>query len=752
MTVAGGTPPTEFRFKESLAETTPGPATRVYTIDDDTGLPISMTAGGVPLLRGPVRVSVNLQDTEVDPSVSPVSVLTNATGGSPDQYARATYTRGAKHTGTGLRVVTTATLEYDGYMGLEIRLQPTGQSTTVTSVSVVIPLMSDQATHLHVASQQPTKSGVSMALGAGPALWDSRCVENVDECVAPGRQLTSKVVNPMRVGSFKPYVWVGNAQRGLAFMADNDRGWVPENGAPAIEVRRVTQDNSVELVLNIISSSFIITNERVIRFSLQAVPVRPVPADVRSRIGQLHNETVFPPYECVNPGCLRNDGSSLLGYYESGPAYPLDIEKGRTFAQDMLSQQPAGFPNGRISTPYQVLDRWKSVWELAVDPQKTATTDPLQGANLWGYLSPEITATWMDGDATLTAVDAKYRLWRYRYWIRAAGLKGMYFDTAWPAASGIARLNPDDTDIEDGPGYVLDLGNRPETGLVQPGYSLTGLRQFFRNLRAIFAQPAEGYEPVTEPYIVLHGSNSIMASAYAFADYVLDGENNRVTAHCVPGLDCIPAYFSDVWPAAELQVASIASRWGFGLLFDAHASLPSGIDPSKLSNFVAYLALHDMDSLENHYFWQGNGFVREDNWLDLSATSSFFPYWSKDTTDGATLTARTGEGAFESNPNVVASVWTQGSTRWVLLFNKSADFLNARWTLTAGNKFGLTSISGACEAASNAEATVRVVEHEDGTTTTEPLSGPMSSGQSFELDISPHQWRLVKLLATGTCQ
>ena len=33
----------------------------------------------------------------------------------------------------------------------------------------------------------------------------------------------------MTVGDFKPYVWIGGPNRGLAFMADNDRGWVPDD-------------------------------------------------------------------------------------------------------------------------------------------------------------------------------------------------------------------------------------------------------------------------------------------------------------------------------------------------------------------------------------------------------------------------------------------------------------------------------------------------------------------------------------------
>jgi len=74
----------------------------------------------------------------------------------------------------------------------------------------------------------------------------------------------------MTAGSFRPYVWIGNAERGLAFMADNDQGWVPDDSrkVPAIEVVRA--GTQVQLVLNLVARPFTFEKPREITFSLQA--------------------------------------------------------------------------------------------------------------------------------------------------------------------------------------------------------------------------------------------------------------------------------------------------------------------------------------------------------------------------------------------------------------------------------------------------------------------------------------------------
>ena len=425
---------------------------------------------------------------------------------------------------------------------------------------------------------------------------------------------------PMRVGNFKPFVWVGGARRGLAFMADNDQGWVPDETlrVPAIEVQRTVQ--GVELVLNLVARPVLFSRPREFAFSLQATPVRPMPADFRRRITQTNNTLAFPG---IDDDSLAWDGTFWRGHAHGGPAFPLDWTKNRRFREDKTRE-------GWIYTPYQAANAWLNVVE-AEDPRAPG----LQGASLYAYIANEITASLSWGDAVMTRTDADYRLWRYARWIAESGLSGFYFDNAYPSAG---------TNVTAGQGYILDLPDRPSLdGRVQPGYALTGFRDFLKRLRTVLVDAGQ------DSFIMLHATDTYLASAYAFADYMIDGENAWMRPDTV---------FADVWTEEHLQTLGPSAKWGLGTFFLEAATKPGRFAGAQhKSHMLAYLMLHDLDVWEAHEFW---GALTKGG-LDLSRSAEFLVYW--DPTTAATVRARA--------PELRVSAWRQDRALFLLAFNHS---------------------------------------------------------------------------------
>ena len=633
---------------------------RRYRVDG-SGLPTSLVSGGEDLLAGPVRIEVSGTATS---ALVPVPSLLAAEA-APN---RARY-RGQLD-GAGLTVGTEGSLDYDGYLRLALRLDPAaGQS--ISAVRLVVPLRPEQATHLQSVGNNLLASMTAMALSGGAGtLWHS------------GQQRDPNYRNGLRVGTFKPYVWIGNASRGLAFMADNDRGWVPDdtNRVPAIEVRRTA--TSVDLVLNLVARPFAFDGPRDIVFSLQATPVRPLPDDFRHRITRIRNTLTFPGADADG---LAEDGTYGLGYRDAGPAFPLSWAKNKAFREKAER-------DGLVYAPYQATNSWISVLEVD-DPRAPG----LQGANLYGYIAPEVTATWTWGDAVMTKTDADYRLYRYDRWIQESGLGGFYFDSAYPSLG---------TNVAAGHAYVLDLPDRADlNGRVQPGYALTGLREFFKRLRTILV--GRGHDP----WIVVHATHSPMISAYAFADFMIEGEEARMRPDLV---------FSEAWRPEELQTSNPSQKWGIGSLFLASSSQEGRFQgAAHFENMIGYLMLHDADVWENHYFWPG--YVR--NGLDLTRRADFLPYW-----DATVASALRTPGA-----DVLASAWRQGQTLFVLAFNRS-------WNEVHGGR------RGAAAAALGVSGTVAEVSDIGTVGTNPPISAvPAGSTVAVTLDIGAHQWRVLRI-------
>jgi len=636
---------------------------------DGSGLSRSLTVLGEDILATGVQVQMKRNGKRVS--------LERA--GKPTNVKRADHAiawQGAL-TGEGWRVETAARMEYDGYVAYRMRIVPPHQSLAalgtvrgkrpaeelspehrkqngVDSIRLLIPLKAGVGTHLHAVGGEWFRNTVSsIRLGDHEGvLWKSD--QNCGGSTSPANSDYGKKL--MTVGSFRPYVWVGSLERGLAFMADSDEGWVPDDTreVPAIMVVRGKTSSGtapgstestaadegetdfVALVLNLVARPFTFDKPREIAFSLQATPIRPRPDDHRQRL-HAHVSMAAGAFA----GNVRHDQP---GWSWNGQEYmKWDMIRGHgstpTPPNWDLSRWYTGncgpyHNSASVNTPYQGLN---SVMTFA-EVEHSARVPGLQASDAYGYLFPHIAAGLMEGGNGLLPgieADTDYRMTCYKHWIEYGGLKGMYFDLTHPNLAANPRV---------GVGYVLDLPDRPALdGKVQPGFSLTWVREFYRRLRTLFVESG-----VDEPYIWLHSTDANMVSAFAFADVLMDGENKPT----------VTEQFSisrKIAPGRQQAMRCSAGGLGYTQL---GMFQPGGVVNRDV---IGWFMLHDVE--------HPGGCGISLNWagLDLKRPARFLPYWQP----GVAAALKT------SPAEVYASGWLQDGALRVVVYNRNSDTATA---------------------------------------------------------------------------
>ena len=146
-----------------------------------------------------------------------------------------------------LRVEGRTRVEFDGMMLIDLRVQPKRPGATV-SLALEVPLKAQNAKYLYHF----------------PGRW--RSAFNVGALPVEGW-----------TGPFRPYVWLGDEWRGLAWFCESDKNWRPADKAKAVDI--VRQGDQVCLRLDLLSETKLAEPvEYTIGF--EATPVKPLKPDV----------------------------------------------------------------------------------------------------------------------------------------------------------------------------------------------------------------------------------------------------------------------------------------------------------------------------------------------------------------------------------------------------------------------------------------------------------------------------------------
>ena len=255
-------------------------------------LPKQVTSAGKSILASPIRLAVE-----------PSTAFTAIRGSGKllerkDDSARWEW----KGQSEGFDIDARMTGDCDGFCWYEITLRPK-KPVTLTSLRLEIPRTAETARYLHSASfawGKETARGVAELGGS----WKS---------------------------GFMPHVWLGDEDRGMAWICESDQGWKTSDPATALEVRA----SGSTRVLHRKSDPRDVQDQCPItfKFGLQPTPVKPVSFKWQARARMWHGAQ----YSMAKPD---KDGKVFLdSLHDAG-------------VRTIVYHEPWTDYYGRVSTPF----------------------------------------------------------------------------------------------------------------------------------------------------------------------------------------------------------------------------------------------------------------------------------------------------------------------------------------------------------------------------------------------------------------
>jgi hypothetical protein len=147
-------------------------------------------------------------------------------------------------------------IEYDGMIKYTLELS-SKNNEKVDELSLKIPLKNKNAILYHACGESVRVTNQAGYVPEGDGLvWSSKNIKN-------------SVVK----GTFIPYFWLGDYDRGFCWMADNDKGWSTDDKKACIEFIR--EKDVLYARINFINQPTLLNKPRKIIFALMAGPVKP---------------------------------------------------------------------------------------------------------------------------------------------------------------------------------------------------------------------------------------------------------------------------------------------------------------------------------------------------------------------------------------------------------------------------------------------------------------------------------------------
>ena len=580
-----------------------------------SGLPEKVISAGEDILAGPVSLAVALAGKQIplEPGagmpeiVSAKEVRVDARGSlraSDFVVAAESYT------------------EFDGMMWFDVTISPLdGKAPKLDSLAVRIPYRDRNSILVHWWSgNRNFRDPKNVHIGEIPR----------DEGVV-FRSNDTEVLNPLpRLrGSFVPYVMLTGDHRGMAWFAENDRGWTQSTETPAVLIER--EGDTVSLVLNVISSVIELTGPRSFAFGLHPTPVKPLEKYWRRRA---------PGYTNIMPDTFC--GNNLKG--RKGPTafaiYPEDDwdAVNRRINGEGLTKGAAGL---------------KGLWEQQLKRFEELGREPLpvelQVPGLywdlqWSGPHPEHTREWAetwglghDDYQHYTPEFIDFASWAWNDWVTKTNkfVRGAYMDDCWGS----------DQHTYPGPvSYKLPDGH------VQPGFQFRGWRERIKRMRQIM------WDNGLVPYLTTHTTHTFYIPYHSFFDLICDGEDK----YCAP-----PSQrdFIDSWSLARMRFMN-TRKWG--LMTTWLGFHGNSLDPDKhpawyfrgTRAYTGFMAAHDILWGFDAKALKEFGFGELDN--------EFVPYWDL-------------QGLAEhDHEHLTISAWKRPGKCLVILLNRGEDRLEAR--------------------------------------------------------------------------
>ena len=519
-----------------------------------TGLPDQIESSGSGILAAPVRLALKVKGQERRWELPrKVEVLKQTPG--------AVVLRGGG-VGPNLRLTAECRIEFDGLLSFKLELLPT-KPCEVEELRLEIPFAAKHAVLLHYAGDAIRRTCYAGLTPAGQGMvWTSASIKPWHQGIK---------------GSFVPYVWLGDDERGLAWFADTTRYWNP---GPRGETELYRQGQRVTLVVNFIAAATRFTQKRVYEFGLMATPVKPLPQGWRNA-----RSPVLEPYTVkhITHSC------TFQGYGK-----PTDEQRFR-----------------------EVVESHRRTWP-------GCCVSPAMGANdLWGgeesaYFINDWNTRVRKGMATPVRND--FQLWHFRRVVRDYGIDGAYSDDSYP----IAITNPVGTSA------WVDA-----KGAVHEGYNLAAIRGFHRRIATVL-RTCKGHGDS-----MVHMSDAMVIPCFSFFDLALDGEFSfegaaRTSRLPFDNKKASEYDFLDVWRMDAVRTR-MGRQWGLIPVWLPTGSPEDcwgyGSDRRRVSrSLLAMVLIHDTLLCWNHKIDQDEAAIVDEVKKGFgigAADVDFHGYWEK---------------------------------------------------------------------------------------------------------------------------
>jgi hypothetical protein len=419
---------------------------RTMTIGD-AGLPTQVSSQGRDLFTAPAVLRAELSDGKT--VVAKGKKVKIASAADYRVVADANAKLG------DIDVTSRVTAEFDGMYKVEMTLKPRGK-VDVKSLKMVVPLDASIAGYVF-GKAEGIREGFNMGYlpkDKKGLIWDSKKVSS----------------QAMVIGSFIPYVWVGNQEAGICWFADSDQGWVPSPKTPSIEL--VREGKTLDMVFNLISESVTLDAPRTITFAFQASPAKALKGPWRAN-----------RWWCGDTFDWGGGG----WVYPTGKGSTIWQSRPNTTLPDICRQKAdERHKGGGLVVPYFEYNTMTDKGEQAYfgEAWKTSSGPLFYGKSLTDYI-----------------------IWNIDDWIKSSDIDGWYLDNVRPVYSD---------NIDAGQGYRLPDGR------VQPEFNMFGMREFFLRLRAVFQENGK------DSVIVNHMTNNQILPWNAPVDVAYDGEHHVI--------------------------------------------------------------------------------------------------------------------------------------------------------------------------------------------------------------------------------
>jgi hypothetical protein len=565
------------------------------------GLAAEIVNDGRPQLSGPMELVAVADGRETPIQAAPHTVVKLTEAGAD----LAAVTRFGD-----LDIHVSTRVEFDGFVLNTMTLTPR-KPVTLDRLSLQVRMPAKESECFNT-----TAGGWSSTAGFTPDTWTAR-----------------DSGSGSRHGSFVPYVFLTDSDRGFCWFADNDKDWVIDPAVPEQDLRR--EGDTRTLRVHFIGKRATLTTPLTLTYGWMVTPQKPQPTAWRAY--QIDWQRPYP--QAWNVFHADFDRVEVFHYYAS--PYPRDYGKSRELIKQRLAV-PGVVPC--VGQAGESLGPWRDSNGRDINVLKADWGERI-GV---GYL----------GTVTQGQGPTDYRIWHYDRWIRASGLPGIYFDLnylseEWNYIGGTAYFLPD---------------NR-----IQPGYSYIGYREFNKRLRYTFH--ANGCQP---PMIWMH--TTLGHPVYSWMpDVAMEGENVHPVSREYD--------YQDAAPAGRLR--SIVNGRQLGavpfLMNQADRYPENPHHPFLMRQLVGWLLAHDC--LPQHVEYWSVLASEMEMWRD---EINFIGYWRGDlrlrsTTDGVLVSAHIRPGH--------AVLWINNTRREGVTARVQADL--GAWGLDSARTIAFDAETGA---------------------------------------------------------